>query len=200
MGDESKCPVPHDQREKWLEMSRKSGIQNEVSKDNNIATQERLSEDREISTIPRTATNDNWIYPSEKQFYDAMKHKNWNPKTDDMQVIVPLHNSINERVWNCVKRWEHGNESAITLTNFKNNSKKMTPRAWIRSRLMGLDAPFDRHDWTIDRKGKTIDYVIDFYYGEAVHNTEPQVYLDVRPKINSFEGIKLRVWKFFGLN
>lgn len=61
--------------------------------------------------------------------------------------------------------------------------------------------PFDRHDWTIDRNGKRIRYVIDFYTGRGGASTgasaglPPQLafYLDVRPAIDSFEGVKLRV-------
>jgi Cytochrome c/c1 heme lyase len=32
--------------------------------------------------------------------------------------------------------------------------------------LLGGPLPFDRHDWTIDRCGTTVRYVIDFYYHE----------------------------------
>lgn len=27
-------------------------------------------------------------------------------------------------------------------------------------------APFDRHDWTVDRCGKEVRYVIDYYYDD----------------------------------
>ena len=57
-----------------------------------------------------------------------------------------------------------------------------------------MDEPFDRHDWIIDRNGKRVDYVIDFYYNER-----DNVYFDVRPKLNSFEGCRLRLFKFIGL-
>ena len=28
---------------------------------------------------------------------------------------------------------------------------------------IGIDLPFDRHDWTVDRCGKEVKYVIDYY-------------------------------------
>lgn len=71
--------------------------------------------------------------------------------------------------------------------------------------------PFDRHDWTIDRNGKRIRYVIDFYTGRggagagAGAGLPPQLafYLDVRPALDNFEGVKMRVRrslnKLFGL-
>ena len=30
---------------------------------------------------------------------------------------------------------------------------------------MGYQAPFDRHDWVVDRCGTRVEYVIDFYAG-----------------------------------
>ena len=51
--------------------------------------------------------------------------------------------------------------------------------------------PFDRHDWIIDRSGKEVRYIIDYYdvgdkegyeKGEFVH-------MDVRPAFDSFEAV-----------
>jgi cytochrome c heme-lyase len=88
---------------------------------------------REVSTIPRassspsdppTATSENkrpanseqesgadaasgnWIYPSERMFFDAMKRKGHDPKSNDMRTIVPIHNAVNERAWAEIKKWE----------------------------------------------------------------------------------------------
>lgn len=74
----------------------------------------------------------------------------------------------------------------------------MTPRARVKT-FLGYTAPFDRHDWTVDRCGTTIEYVIDFYPGKAHPNGLPSFYLDVRPKLNSLEGWKMRAAKFVGL-
>ncbi|RPA90036.1 hypothetical protein L873DRAFT_1881967 [Choiromyces venosus 120613-1] len=43
--------------------------------------------------------------------------------------------------------------------------QKLTPKAQFMV-LLGYQAPFDRHDWAVDRCGKKIDYVIDFYSGK----------------------------------
>lgn len=42
-------------------------------------------------------------------------------------------------------------------------------RSWMTSEL-----PFDRHDWVIDRCGKEVRYVIDFYFYDDKAGT-PQV-------------------------
>ena len=75
-----------------------------------------------------------------------------------------------------------------------------TPRARFNT-LLGYKAPFDRHDWVVDRCGTKVEYVIDFYAGkdEAKAGKELNFYLDVRPKLNSFEGVKMRALRFVGL-
>lgn len=159
---QGKCPVDEETKKLWLREhgneahpgATASGSQLECSanpQDNDKTpeyhTKVDLSQSREVSTIPRTNSDRNWIYPSEKQFYEAMMKKNWDPNSDNMKVVVPLHNSINERVWNYIKSWEdkQGGEACggIKLTNFKGDSKKLTPRAWFRSRILHLAKPFD---------------------------------------------------------
>lgn len=204
---EQKCPVDHNSRDIWMQQIGQVGEAVECSSGElptvpHYTTNVQLPENREISTIPRTGAHSNWVYPSQKQFYEAMLRKKWEANATDMSTVVPLHNSVNERVWNYIKLWEKGQGSescgGVQLTSFKGDSKKLTPRAWFRSSILGLPKPFDRHDWTVDRCGKTIDYVIDFY-SEDDSSAGPQIFLDVRPKLNSFEGVRLRVLKTLGL-
>ncbi|CCC71644.1 hypothetical protein NCAS_0H03340 [Naumovozyma castellii] len=214
--DQPKCPLDDEAKQVWLKQHASSNPhpmpdheqpQQPLECSSETLKQPTPASNREISTIPRTGTEQNWIYPSESQFYQAMKRKNWNPDLKDMQTVVPLHNSINERVWHYIKNWEKdaGGDACggIKLSTFKGDSHKWTPRAWIRYNIFQMSKPFDRHDWQIDRCGKTIDYVIDFYCDmkKVEHDGKieemPNVYLDVRPKLNSWEGIKLRLWKTF---
>lgn len=88
-------------------------------------------------------------------------------------------------------------------------SDRLSPRARLNT-LLGYHAPFDRHDWVVDRCGTRVEYVIDFYAGRNFNssnsNSNPSsggkplsFYLDVRPKLNSWEGIKMRAYKAMGL-
>jgi cytochrome c heme-lyase len=79
-------------------------------------------------------------------------------------------------------------------------SKALTPRARFNS-ILGYSKPFDRHDWIVDRCGTHIDYVIDFYAGknEGKPGKSLNFYLDVRPKLNTWEGVKMRFEKYWGL-
>ncbi|KAF2142366.1 uncharacterized protein K452DRAFT_318023 [Aplosporella prunicola CBS 121167] len=189
------------------------------------ATGFRLGERREVSTIPRAfpesaasggapANNEqdtgadkgsgNWIYPSEQMFFNAMRRKNFDPRMEDMRSIVPIHNAVNERAWKEIKEWEEGRGSeecgGPKLVAFAGQSTKLTPRARLNT-FLGYQAPFDRHDWTIDRCGVTVDYVIDFYAGrdEGKAGKSLNFYLDVRPKLNSWEAVKTRASRFVGM-
>jgi cytochrome c heme-lyase len=93
------------------------------------------------------------------------------------------------------------------LYSFTGLSTTMSPKARLNT-LLGYTAPFDRHDWVVDRCGTRIEYVIDFYAGRAAAadpatggaGGKPSFYLDVRPKLNSWEGIKMRASRAVGLS
>lgn len=48
----------------------------------------------------------NWVYPSEKMFFDAMKRKGYDAREVDMKTVVPIHNAVNERAWKEILDWE----------------------------------------------------------------------------------------------
>ena len=77
----------------------------------------------------------------------------------------------------------------------------MSPKARINT-ILGYTAPFDRHDWIVDRCGVQVEYVIDFYAGRPGGKADPMgrpsFYLDVRPKLNSWEGVKMRALRGIG--
>lgn len=90
----------------------------------------------------------NWVYPSPSQFYNALERKNRNPKGEDMDIVVPIHNAVNERTWAEVLKWE--NESGaglqkekhdVQLVSFKGRPQDRTPRAWFKTLLGSVDRP-----------------------------------------------------------
>ncbi|KAL7624121.1 Cytochrome c1 heme lyase [Parahypoxylon ruwenzoriense] len=197
------------------------------------ASHSPLATNREISTIPRSskpvdaagetaavaaaaplANNEqetgadrasgNWIYPSERMFFDAMKRKGHDPRATDMRAVVPIHNAVNERAWAEIKAWEEpwirgSSCDGPRLHSFSGLSTRMSPKARINT-LLGYQAPFDRHDWVVDRCGREIEYVIDFYAGRnGAQGGKLSFYLDVRPKLNTWEGVKMRAMRAVGL-
>ncbi|CAO3606985.1 unnamed protein product [Mucor hiemalis] len=96
-----------------------------------------LAKDRETSTIPRANSDDKlWVYPSEQMFFNAMKRKNWSPDEKDMQVVVPIHNAVNEMAWQKILEWEKMHQTECNqpmLLKFEGRPKDITPKARIRS-------------------------------------------------------------------
>lgn len=213
-----KCPVDHSARDVWLRNGRegqeaptacladhsKACCSDRLDQGLSANDGPALPTEREVSSIPRHGSGQNWVYPSQKQFFNAMKRKNFDPNAKDMETIVPIHNAVNERAWMEILKWEQGQGSekcgGPQLVKFQGDASKLTPRArW--NRMWGLQKPFDRHDWEIDRCGTRVEYVIDFYTGKAnpMFPDMPSFYLDVRPKLNTIEGCRLRAAKFLGL-
>ena len=150
-----------------------------------------LSTHRAVSSIPRAdelrddkavaphqpAEGRTWVYPSEQQFYNAMRRKGWNGIDEStIPLVVQIHNSVNERGWSHVRRWErviHNNPDP-RLVKFLGRPKDMSPRAFINTYLLWYKPPFDRHDWYVDGGDNKPPrrYVIDFYNGsDATSNT-----------------------------
>ena len=107
------------------------------------------------SQLPKPATHQpptasHWVYPSEQQFFNAMRRKGY--KIEEMATttseqpdsplevipyIVRIHNAVNERCWMEICRWErelHGNEQP-RLIRFLGRPYDLSPKAWFNSRV-----------------------------------------------------------------
>ncbi|XP_047122850.1 holocytochrome c-type synthase isoform X1 [Hydra vulgaris] len=159
----------------------------------------QLSTHREVSSIPKGGVEnpEKWVYPSQQMFWNAMLRKGWRWEKDDlspedMANIIRMHNANNERAWQEVLKWEsfNGECNEPKLLKFGGKAKEYSPRARIRA-LLGYDLPFDRHDWIVDRNGKQVRYIIDYYDigDENGYKTGDFVELDVRPAFDSFSAV-----------
>ena len=174
-----------------------------------------LPTERQKSSIPRSGTEDNWVYPSQQMFYNALLRKGWEFGPDDLEQsdmdhIIKIHNANNESAWEEVTSkslevpfylliqvllWEslHSDEcKAPKLKSFGGKAKYFSPRARLRGWL-GYELPFDRHDWIVDRNGKEVRYIIDYYDGDMQPGSHRFAQLDVRPAMDSFEAVADRV-------
>eukprot|EP00123_Amoebidium_parasiticum_P021019 comp6015_c0_seq1/m.1861 comp6015_c0_seq1/g.1861 ORF comp6015_c0_seq1/g.1861 comp6015_c0_seq1/m.1861 type:complete len:300 (-) comp6015_c0_seq1:126-1025(-) len=146
-----------------------------------------LSRDRVTSSIPKSEKENQWVYPSPQMFFNAMKRKGWEPKEQDMDVVVAIHNNVNERTWEKIRAWESLHpETTPTLVRFSGRPDDLTPKAWFRY-LTGREKPFDRHDWIVGRDGKEVRYVIDFYAYDPSNGMPPTTLIDARPALDSVE-------------
>jgi len=209
-----------------------------------LAEGQVLGTDRTVSTILRGKAEDTsslsaqkpaacaaatdessqrWVYPSQQQYYNALRKKGWNTSPQDVPMVLAIHNIVNERGWTEVLKWEelHKNEESQPprLVKFMGKPKNMSPRAMFNSYVRGYTPPFDRHDWHVERSDgnggtETTRYILDFYTGsggapaglpnpDSAHTSSPVVssnpvgmYLDVRPALDSPSAVLDRLQMF----
>jgi cytochrome c heme-lyase len=142
----SSCPVDHNARSTWGDilphssdtLSSESASPTASTSKNATRVPESLSNSREVSSIPRS-DKENWVYPSEAQFYAAMARKDHNPRAPDMRVVVPIHNAVNERAWSHIREWETGRGGeccgGVRLVSFKGRPGEPSPKARILTLL-----------------------------------------------------------------
>ncbi|XP_071952873.1 holocytochrome c-type synthase-like [Antedon mediterranea] len=168
-----------------------------------------LDTKRQRSTIPKAGSDETWEYPSQQMFWNAMLRKGWRWKEEDilqedMARIIQIHNYNNEQAWLEVLKWEalHAKECGNPkLVKFGGKYNELSPRARIRM-WMGYERPFDRHDWIVDRCGKHVRYVIDYYdSGHVDPDSGHFSLLDVRPALDSptalWDRMKVAWWRWF---
>ena len=163
---------------------------------------EMLSVKRATSSIPKgdfspvhqPTGSEKWVYPSEQQYYNAMKRKGYDPQEKDVPIVLAIHNLVNEKGWADIKQWEQIRGSHVPkLKKFLGRPKDISPKARLLN-FFGYSLPFDRHDWIIDRNGEEVRYVIDFYKGHQAQGSPISIHLDVRPALDSFPALFDRIY------
>ena len=149
-----------------------------------------LSTERVRSSIPKggAADGETWTYPSPQMFFNSLKRKGKgdDAQEQDMETIIAIHNNMNERTWSRVLEFErtfHCDECPEPrLLKFLGRPDDLSMKARIRTWL-GAPMPFDRHDWTIDRCGTHVRYIIDYF-----HDAEQDG--DIKPHLRSQTDMK----------
>lgn len=146
-----------------------------------------LPTDREISTIPKSRDGERWEYPSAQQLYNAMVRKGYSQSGEHVESMLSVHNFLNEGAWREILDWESraapGSDSS--LMRFTGRPNTLSPKAYLYSTVWGGQTPFDRHDWFVDRGGREVRYVIDYYEAPNDEHDEPVFYLDIRPALDT---------------
>ena len=103
-----------------------------------------LPKQRQVSTIPKALDEgeENWVYPSEQMFWNAMLKKGWRWRDgeilpEDMSSLISVHNVNNEVAWYEILKWEtlHKNENKPRLKRFGGKAADLSPRAKWRTWL-----------------------------------------------------------------
>ncbi|KAL1524019.1 hypothetical protein AB1Y20_018933 [Prymnesium parvum] len=167
------------------------------------ADQQRgLSTSRVDSTIPK-GDGGTWVYPSPQMFFNALRRKGKSAEGQEaaMDAVVAIHNNMNELTWKQVLEWEalHCDtcKEERKLLRFVGRPDELTAKAAVRYYLGLSPRPFDRHDWTVDRCGTEVRYVIDYYDVPEAQDKDrlpkledgpdavPSIRIDVRPALDS---------------
>jgi len=156
-----------------------------------------LPTERVTSSIPSgTSAEPLWVYPSQQMFFNAMRRKGYSPREEEMNAVVAIHNSVNERAWSQVLEWEQALHpeclTGLRLLRFQGKPDEPTLKARANS-LVGYSAPFDRHDWVLSRCGKEVTYLIDFYNGKPTPLAPVSMHIDARPAADDLESAWDRV-------
>lgn len=176
-----------------------------------------LSKTRTMSTIPKGESEGEgvWEYPSPQQMLNAMlrKGKAQDIPEDAVELMVDVHNFLNEGAWQQILEWEYKytmqSKSEPRLLKFIGKPHELSPRARMYLALLKVfpetfssQPPFDRHDWTVLRnvgeganrtEWKQVRYIIDYYEAPDDEDTGmPAFVLDTRPALDSIESISDR--------
>ena len=155
----------------------------------------KLSKDRVTSSIPGQDGAAPWVYPSPQMFFNAMRRKGFDPQERDMETVVAIHNTVNEQTWDEIRRWEALYPeclSSLRLLRFEGKPKEPTLKARMKE-FVGYKPPFDRHDWVVERCGKEVRYLIDFYQGRNIGGKPIAMHIDARPAADDLAGVVHRV-------
>eukprot|EP01083_Nonionella_stella_P005162 14985_1 len=163
-----------------------------------------------------------WLNPSANQLFRSLERKDKPIEHEDSLSVAAVHAIVTEQTWNSILQYEglHSTQcDAPKLARFEGRDGFYSPKAKFFHYVMGMPWPYDRHDWTVDRCGKEVQYVIDYYAlpvatdenVELINNMEEtkesDVYapfiqdkniqfmytIDARPKLNSFGNMVDRV-------
>lgn len=117
---------------------------------------------------------------------------------NEMEMVVAIHNAVNEQAWQEILRYEAFHQAECPnprLIRFLGRPGEVSPKARLLGLLAGRTAPFDRHDWHVDRCGTQVRYVVDFYDGKPHPERPVSIYIDARPEVTwGGVGDRLRMW------
>lgn len=187
----SECPLGHSAASSTPSMRKNTALQTPPAE-----AVDQLSRERVQSTIPSTS-GEPFMYPSERQFYGSATAKGHTVDPKDMEMVIAIHNAVNEKAWQEVLRYEklHEKDCATPkLSHFLGRPGVLSPKAWTLS-WFGRSLPFDRHDWHVDRCGTPVRYVVDFYDGKPDPRYPISIHIDCRPEV-SVNGMidRARLW------
>ncbi|KAK4056048.1 holocytochrome c synthase [Microbotryomycetes sp. JL221] len=148
------------------------------------------SSSKKDASSDTTQSTGKWEYPSPQQFYNALVRKGWETPEESVEMMVNIHNWLNEEAWNQVRTWEekHVGGDRSMLASFSGRPQDISPKARYHM-FMGKLFPN-----TYAKTTRAIDAnVIDYYSLPDDDGGNPVFSLDVRPAIDDFSSLRERL-------
>jgi len=150
------------------------------------------------STIPAKGTGNSedgqrWLNPSANQLYRSFMRKDKPIDQEDSPSVAVVHEAVTTQSWEQIMEYEQfhkGTCSNPSLARFQGMYGIPTMKSRFMGTFFGVK-PYDRHDWTVDRCGKEVKYIIDYYAAEQPHGGL-EMFIDARPAV-TFGGVVDRV-------
>lgn len=115
-------------------------------------------------TTNKNVSNQNWIYPSPKMFWEAMNRKGTlpshlndpnSPKTqEELDWIVTIHNVVNEQCWQEICKWEKfrsegckNNKFLFERKNHEDESESSISESPVLQRFLGRPDDLSPRAW-----------------------------------------------------
>lgn len=147
-----------------------------------------------------SADGAHWANPSPQQLFLALRRKDKPIQESDVFMVALIHSEVTQYTWNMIQEFEDLHKSECpnpSLKRFEGNYGKMSPKSFLGEKILGAEL-FDRHDWYVDRCGKEVHYIIDYYDSNDGDSDEVGYIMDVRPDLSTYENIQDRIkmtWK-----
>jgi hypothetical protein len=149
-GTVGKCPVDHEGAGPNANHPLYNPRANDMvfGQDRQVGQKVQLSTERAVSSIPmgdfspahQPKDSKQWVYPSEQQYYNAIKRKGYRVSETEVPSVLYVHNNVNEQGWTKVKEWEAycGNDKP-KLKRFMGKPTEMSPAAMFKVHVQGYE-------------------------------------------------------------
>jgi cytochrome c heme-lyase len=133
-----------------------------------------------------------WINPTPAELFRALRRNKKIIDEEDAFDVAFIHSAVVDSTWHLIMEYEelHPECESVTLLRFEGKYGHHTLKSWFTDKVYGV-SPFDRHDWYVDRCGKEVRYIIDYYSTPGPEGDEYT--FDVRPDMTSLDNIKDRL-------
>ncbi|MES1913039.1 MAG: hypothetical protein MHM6MM_005272 [Cercozoa sp. M6MM] len=175
-----------------------------------------------------SADGQSWENPSASQLFRALRRRGKDVESSDAASVANAHEVVTQMTWDGIMQFEdmHKDECAEPkLARFQGTAFSLSallgicPCDWMHAGMWGHTSiyeriadlkarfvyghtegikSFDRHDWWVDRCGREVRYIIDYYTFEDWHgNMGYSVDVNPAPTLHGFIDLarfKFRQW------